>query len=103
MDYPRPDPAGTTVLARDRLANGVLVSTVRLPGPRQHFETTAFSAGWPERPDADELDACRATQRVAALANHARFVERYRPRPDPDDPDWVFRLLGLPPRREDTS
>ncbi|MGE0707566.1 MAG: hypothetical protein AB7N76_10510 [Planctomycetota bacterium] len=97
---PQPEPQRASfAVARDRLPNGIVVSTVRLPGPRPRFETKVFAAGWGERPDADELETRRATTRSAALQQHRLLVERHRARVDPTDPNWVFRLLGLPPRR----
>lgn len=86
------------VVARDRLANGLVVSTVRLPGTSPRFETKLFSKGWPHHPSADELDTLRADDREAALANHRLLVEESAPEVDPRDPNWVFKLLGLPPR-----
>ncbi|MBX3465532.1 MAG: hypothetical protein KF878_01370 [Planctomycetes bacterium] len=92
-------PHDRPVVARDRLPHGVVVSTVRLPGPRSRYETTVFAAGWPDRPDADEVETRRTTSREAALDAHRALVARHAPAVDPADPDWVFKLLGLPPRR----
>lgn len=101
MGTPQPKhrPHDLEVVARDRLSDGVIVSTVRLPGASPRYETTVFAAGWPERPDADEVETRRSTSRSAALAAHRALIARHAPPVDPADPDWVFKLLGLPPRR----
>lgn len=87
------------MLARDELATGHVVSTVLLRGTPRPYETIAFGPGWPRL--GDELVKLAATHVTEALANHAALVERFAPSPglDPTDPNWVFRLLGLPPRR----
>lgn len=87
------------VLARDVLPNGVVVSTVRLPGARPRYESAAFASGWPDRPGSDELLVRRTPTREAALAEHRALATELTGGIDTSDPDWVFKLLGLPPRR----
>ncbi len=87
------------MLARDELATGHIVSTVLLRGTTRAYETIAFAPGWPRI--GDELVRLVASHATEALANHAALVRRFAPSPalDVTDSNWVFRLLGLPPRR----
>lgn len=75
------------------------MSTVLLTGTVRPYEIAAFGSGWPRT--GDELARVRVATLTEARDQHAAFVARFTPdeRPDPTDPNWVFRLLGLPPRR----
>lgn len=90
---------GALVVARDVLRCGVVVSTARLPGPEARHESMAFSPGWPTT--GDVLAAVSTRYLAEALVAHRRLVERFAAAegPDPTDPNWVFRMMGLPPRR----
>lgn len=93
------DPHAAAVVARDELRSGVVVSTVRLPGPEARYESMAFSPGWPATGDA--LASAQHRNLADALVEHRALVERFEApgEPDPTDPNWVFRMMGLPPRR----
>lgn len=99
MGHQHQDPRATAVVARDELLNGVIVSTVRLSGHDAGYESMAFAPGWPAT--GDVLAAARNRQLSEALAAHHALVERFKAAAgaDTSDPNWVFRLLGLPPRR----
>lgn len=86
------------LLARTLLGNGRVVSTLRLPGLKPSFETIVFGPGWPERSTSAELVNRRATTTREALGDHAELVQRFGGM-DHADPNWVFRMMGLPARR----
>lgn len=92
-------PRAAAAVARDELRRGVIISTIRLPGPDAGFESMAFSPGWPAT--GDTLASARTGCLGDALAAHRVLVERFRSEEGPDttDPNWVFLMLGLPPRR----
>ena len=85
--------------ARDALRSGVVISTVKLPGPDAGYESMAFSRGWPAT--GDVLASARSHGLAKALIAHRALIERFsrvQP-PDVTDPNWVYRMMGLPPRR----
>lgn len=98
MEPPAPR-AGAVVVKRDVLATGHIVSTVLMAGALRPYESVAFAPGWPDTGDA--LACLRARYLSEALRHHDALVMRFMPAgvPDPADPAWVQRLLGLPPRR----
>ena len=87
-----------TLVDRTRLASGHVVSTVELSSREVRFETMVFAPGWPAT--GDVVCARRSTDLPEARLAHRAFVVRFSAGGgDEEDPNWVFRTLGLPPRR----
>lgn len=88
---------GSTLIERTDLPSGHRVSTVQLASREGRFETMVFAPGWPAT--GDVVCARRSTDLPEARLAHRAFVVRFSEGGDEADPNWVFRTLGLPPRR----
>jgi hypothetical protein len=88
---------GSVEIEKTRTPSGHVVSTVELSSREVRFETIVFAPGWPAT--GDVICSKRSTDLPEARLAHRAFVVRFSAGGDEEDPNWVFRMMGLQPRR----